>query len=90
MIITNSIYYYFCLNQAMASQLAASNNNSGLNLSTAATNGSANNQPSDLSNNQPLNEIQLAAHQRFMMMMFLYQQFLQAQTQSTWVESDAS
>lgn len=68
----------------MASQLAASNS-SGLNLSTA--NGSASNQPSDLSNNQPLNEIQLATHQRFMMLMFLYQQFLQAQTQPTWAES---
>lgn len=66
----------------MASQLAANNtsNNAGLNLSTA--NGSGNNQPSDLSNNQQLNEIQLA-QQRFMMMMFLYNQFLQAQTQST-------
>lgn len=64
----------------MASQLAASANTAGLNLSTA--NGSANNQPNDLSSNQQLNEIQLA-QQRFMMMMFLYNQFLQAQTQST-------
>jgi hypothetical protein len=68
----------------MASSLAASANNSsnsnaGLNLSL--TSGS-NSQPSDLPNNQQLNEIQLA-QQRFMMMMFLYNQFLQAQTQST-------
>jgi tetrahydromethanopterin S-methyltransferase subunit E len=69
----------------MASQMAANANNAGLNLTTAAaatTNGSANNQPSDLSSNSQLNEIQLA-QQRFMMMMFLYQQFLQSQTQST-------
>jgi hypothetical protein len=65
----------------MASQLAASAN-SGLNLSAATTNGSANNQPTDLSSNPQLNEIQLA-QQRFMMMMFLYQQFLQTQAQST-------
>lgn len=67
-------------NQAMASQLAASSANSGLNLSAA--NGSGNNQASDLSTNQQLNEMQVA-QQRFMMMMFLYNQFLQAQTQST-------
>lgn len=67
----------------MASQLAASTNsslNSGINLSP--TNGSVSNLPSELSNNQQLNEIQMA-QQRFMMMMFLYNQFLQAQTQST-------
>lgn len=64
----------------MATQLAANASNAGLNLSTA--NGSGSNQPADLSNTQQLNEIQLA-QQRFMMMMFLYNQFLQAQTQST-------
>lgn len=69
----------FTTNQAMASQLAASTN-SGLNLSPA--NGSASSQPNELSNNQQLNDIQMA-QQRFMMMMFLYNQFLQAQTQST-------
>jgi hypothetical protein len=66
----------------MASQLASSaNSNAGLNLS-ANSNSSSNNQSSD---NQQLNsatEMQLA-QQRFMMMMFLYNQFLQAQTQST-------
>ena len=67
----------------MASQLAASANSTGLNLSAAANNGSLNNQPADLSSNPQLNEIQLA-QQRFMMMMFLYQQFLQSQAQSTW------
>lgn len=66
----------------MASQLAASAN-SGLNLSAVANNGSANSQPTDLSSNPQLNEIQMA-QQRFMMMMFLYQQFLQTQAQSTW------
>lgn len=65
----------------MASQLAASASNAGLNLSTA--NGSGNNQPNDLSSNQQLNEMQLA-QQRFMMMMFLYNQFLQSQSQPTW------
>ena len=64
----------------MATQLAANASNAGLNLSTP--NGSANNAPADLSNNQQLNEMQMA-QQRFMMMMFLYNQFLQAQTQST-------
>lgn len=70
----------------MASQLAAaasanSNNHSGLNLSTNS-NGSAN-QSNDLPNSgQAANEMQLA-QQRFMMMMFLYNQFLQAQTQSS-------
>lgn len=65
----------------MAQQFAAATaNNAALNLS--ASNGSANNQVNDLSNSQQANEIQLA-QQRFMMMMFLYQQFLQSQTQST-------
>lgn len=69
----------------MASQLAAaasanSNNHSGLNLSTNS-NGSTN-QSSDLPNGGQVNEMQLA-QQRFMMMMFLYNQFLQAQTQSS-------
>lgn len=70
----------------MASQLAAvasangNGSNPGLNLSTNS-NGSAN-QSSDLPNNGgQVNEMQLA-QQRFMMMMFLYNQFLQAQTQS--------
>lgn len=66
----------------MASQLAANANNAGLNLATATANGSGSNQPSDLSGPQQLNEMQLA-QQRFMMMMFLYNQFLQAQSQST-------
>jgi hypothetical protein len=75
----------------MASQLAAVANanvngngsNPGLNLSTNS-NGSVN-QSSDLPNNNnggQVNEMQLA-QQRFMMMMFLYNQFLQAQTQSS-------
>jgi hypothetical protein len=71
----------------MASQLAAaasanSNSHSGnlLNLSTNS-NGSTN-QSSDLPNSGQANEMQLA-QQRFMMMMFLYNQFLQAQTQSS-------
>lgn len=72
----------------MASQLAAvanananGNNNPGLNLSTNS-NGSTN-QSNDLPNsNGQLNEMQLA-QQRFMMMMFLYNQFVQAQTQSS-------
>lgn len=64
----------------MATQLAAaaSANSNSLNLSTN-TNGSTN-QSSDLPNSGQLNEMQLA-QQRFMMMMFLYNQFLQAQTQ---------
>jgi hypothetical protein len=64
----------------MASQLAAHTNNAGLN--DVVANGSGSNQPNDLSTNQQLNEMQLA-QQRFMMMMFLYNQFLQSQTQST-------
>lgn len=69
----------------MASQLAAaasanSNSHPGLNLSTNS-NGSTN-QSSDLPNSGQVNEMQLA-QQRFMMMMFLYNQFLQAQTQSS-------
>lgn len=69
----------------MASQLAAvasanGNSNPGLNLSTNS-NGSAN-QSNDLPNNGQLNEMQLA-QQRFMMMMFLYNQFIQSQTQSS-------
>lgn len=69
----------------MASQLAAvasanGSSNPGLNLSTNS-NGSAN-QSNDLPNSGQLNEMQLA-QQRFMMMMFLYNQFIQAQTQSS-------
>lgn len=64
----------------MATSLA-SNASNGLNL-TANVNGGTN-QPNDLSSNQQLNEIQLA-QQRFMMMMFLYNQFMQAQS-STWM-----
>jgi len=63
----------------MASTLAATAGaNGGLNLSG----NSNNNQSNDLPGNQQLNEMQLA-QQRFMMMMFLYNQFMQAQGQST-------
>ena len=66
--------------QAMASTLAATAGaNGGLNLSG---NSNSNNQSNDLPGNQQLNEMQLA-QQRFMMMMFLYNQFIQAQSQST-------
>lgn len=65
----------------MASQLAANAGTAGVNMSTH--NGSTSTQPiAELSSSQQLNEMQLA-QQRFMMMMFLYNQFLQAQAQST-------
>lgn len=56
--------------------MAPVNNNVALNL--AAMNGNVNNQPNDLSADQ-LGEIQMV-QQRFMMMMFLYNQFMQANT----------
>lgn len=62
----------------MASQIAASVNN----LNLAVSNGSTSDEPSDLSNNPGMNDIQ-RAQQRFMMMMFIYQQFMQTNAQST-------
>ena len=68
----------------MATQLAAAastnSSHSGLNLATNS-NGTSN-QSNEASNGGQINEMQLA-QQRFMMMMFLYNQFVQAQTQST-------
>lgn len=69
----------------MASQLAAAASantasHPGLNLSTNSNNST--NQSNDLPSGGQLDEMQLA-QQRFMMMMFLYNQFLQAQTQSS-------
>ncbi|XP_070501700.1 protein dead ringer-like [Chironomus tepperi] len=66
---------------AMASTLAtAATANVGLNLTGNNNNSQQNDLPSN--HQQQLNEMQLA-QQRFMMMMFLYNQMIQAQGQST-------
>jgi hypothetical protein len=72
-------HFFFDIKQAMAQQLAAANvNNAALNLSLE-TNGKLNNPDIDLPNSQPFNQLE---HQRFLMCMFMYQSFLQAQAQA--------
>jgi len=64
----------------MAQQLAAANaNNAALNLSLES-NGNLKNPTTDLQDSQPFgNQLE---HQRFLMCMFMYQSFLQAQAQA--------
>lgn len=69
--------------QAMATQLAANANNVGINLSSASNGHSSHSQPpAEPTNNPQIADMSLV-QQRFMMMMFLYNQFLAAQAQSS-------
>lgn len=69
--------------QAMATQLAANANNVGLNLSSPSNGHSSHSQPQAESSDAPQIADMSMVQQRFMMMMFLYNQFLAAQAQSS-------
>lgn len=67
----------------MATQLAANANSVGLNLSSASNGHGSNSSPqAESSTNPQIGDLSMA-QQRFMMMMFLYNQFLAAQAQQS-------